>query len=221
MFVRVEEIIEQDEFQTQHGTLCGWKFRAVDENNNECFLGINTKPGRALTPGTEFDFEPSGKVVGVYTLGKRAQNQGTGPNPYGGGPQRSPQRPATSGTPQRPQAPSGHANAPQPPSRPVPTESQAVAAFKRINAALGVTGDSGQATTIFLGLLRGDIRRDPSPADLAAEQAAKQAEAERAAAEAQRVAEEAAQKLAAAQAVATMPPMSPEVQGFGSDDVPF
>ena len=38
MFVRVEEIIEQDEFQTQHGTLCGWKFRAVDENNNECFL---------------------------------------------------------------------------------------------------------------------------------------------------------------------------------------
>lgn len=98
MYVRVEEIVEQDQFETQHGTLLGWKFRATDEAGNQVMLGINTKPNNTLKVGQEFEFEPTivdtgkkdddgrpimgCKTVGIWMLGKRAQNQGRGGNPY-------------------------------------------------------------------------------------------------------------------------------------------
>tara|TARA_R110000868_G_C10908442_1_gene764781 strand:+ start:103 stop:447 length:345 start_codon:yes stop_codon:yes gene_type:complete len=51
--------------------------------------------------------------------------------------------------------------------------SQAVAVLRECVAAVEGWGSDAHATTLFLGRLRGDIVRDPSAADLAAEAAAK------------------------------------------------
>ena len=159
MFVRVEEIIEQDEWQSTHGTMWGWKVRALDLGSDEqVFIALNSKPGNVLKPGTEFDFTPNGKSVGVYQSGKREQANGQRPNPYGGASTKAAAKPA-----------SGAANAPQGHSHAAPTMSQAVAVLKECVAAVEGWGSDAHATTLFLGRLRGDIVRDPSAAQLAAE----------------------------------------------------
>ncbi|MFA7250085.1 MAG: hypothetical protein WC273_10690 [Dehalococcoidia bacterium] len=212
--------------------------------------GQDQKSANAYPPGRTFEFLPNGRTFdgqafwydeangwtpycdaqGVplhvqWQKGKREdQAQGGGRNmspqgnPYNGGaPHQAPQ-----GTPQRPGAPHGAANAPQAHSRTVPTMSQAVAVLKECIVAVdGIGGSDGHATTLFLARLRGDVKRDATPAEKEAAVAAKAAaEAAAKAAEEKRLADEAARAQQQA-ALGAMPPMSPEVQGFGSDDVPF
>jgi hypothetical protein len=231
MRIRVEEIIEQDQFETQHGTLLGWKFRAIDENANEVFCGINTKPNNSLKPGDEFDFEPSGKVVGVYTLGKRAQNQqGRGQRSF---PSNNGQnRPATAQG-----APQSHAAAPQAP-RVVPTVTEAGAALAGLlgrslklvtsvapEASIDARLDSARAIAISLkiALDRGDIRPDPTAADLAAEAAAQAAAVKAEEERLERELEAAREKLRAAQPKPAPPGYEASVPADdGADDpLPF
>ena len=154
MIVRIEEIIEQDEWTSGHGPMWGWKARATDlGTDDEVFIALNSKPGNVLKPGTEFEFSPNGGTVGVYQSGKREQANGQRPSPYASGSAKAPARPA-----------SGAANAPQGQSRHVPTMSQAVAVLRECVAAVEGWGSDAHATTLFLGRLRGDIVRDPSAA---------------------------------------------------------
>jgi hypothetical protein len=230
MRIRVEEIIEQDQFETQHGTLLGWKFRAIDENANEVLCGINTKPNNVLKPGDEFDFEPSGKVVGVYTLGKRAQNQ------QGRGGQRSFPSNGTQNRPATAQgAPQSHASQPQAP-RVVPTVTEAGAALAGLlgrslklvtsvapEASIDARLDSARAIAISLkiALDRGDIRPDPTAADLAAEAAAQAAAVKAEEERLERELEAAREKLRAAQPKPAPPGYEPAEPIEAGDNIPF
>ena len=143
MQITVNHVVDSDDWQSSYGPMKGWYFMGTDANGNEGLFQINTKPTHALQPGTTFDFEPNGQTVerGGYTYakGKRA-NKPQG-NPYGGG------RPATPAAPGSP--------AQRPAKR--PTEAEAIATMQRLNAALGVAAEASQATTVFLGILRGEI----------------------------------------------------------------
>lgn len=210
MIVTVDEIVESDSFQTQHGLLYGWKFVASDEQGNQHWLGINTKKPDGLEVGKTFDFLASGKTAGKWTLGKRADM-----NQQGGG-NRPQNRPVNAQG-----ATQGHANPAQPPKA-VPTMTQAVAVLRECVAAVEGWGSDAHATTLFLGRLRGDIRRDPSPQEIAAQAAEAEAAAQAAAAEAQRLADEAAARARAAAA----PKIPLASTGYtagdaGDDDIPF
>lgn len=115
---------------------------------------------------------PDGTEVWRMVMGREQQgggfNNSRAGNPYNGGGQ----RPATSGTPQRPQAPHGAGNAPQAHSKPVPTMAQAVAVLKECVEAVAGWGEHSHATTLFLGRLRGDIAPNPSAAQIEAARAA-------------------------------------------------
>ena len=201
MFVRIEEVIEQDEWQSTHGPMWGWKARATDLSTDEqVYIGLNSKPGNVLTVGTEFEFTPNGKTVGVYRSGKREQANAQRPNPYAGGSAKA-----------APQAPQRAANAQATPSRHVPTMTQAVAVLRECVAAVEGWGSDAHATTLFIGRLRGDIVRDPSAADLAAEAAAKAKEL----ADAQAVIDAARAKLEA-----KAPGLTPMAEA-ADDDIPF
>jgi hypothetical protein len=209
MIVTVDEIVESDSFQTQHGTLFGWKFVASDEQGNQHWLGINTKKPDGLEVGKTFDFLASGKTAGKWTLGKRADmNQQGGSRPQN--------RPANA------QGATQSASTPAQAPKVVPTMSQAVSVLRECVAAVEGWGSDAHATTLFLGRLRGDIRRDPSPEEVAAAAAAAQEAADAAAAEAQRLADE-----AAARARARIPQASAAPAGYtpadlgGSDNIPF
>jgi len=225
MIVRVEEVIEQDEFQTQHGSLLGWKFRATDLGTNESvMLGINTKPNNAVKVGDTFDFEPSGKFAGVYTLGKRAQNQGAGRN-----------APANGHRPAQSHGAGGAATHAAPARKDAPTVTERgreiIALGERALKLAGLiapedaTGDGLchlQASILMhwlIGRDRGDIRDDPTAAEI---EAAEAAEAERLA-EAQRILDAAAEKAKQA-AMARLPKptqgYSPAAHDDGGD-IPF
>ena len=176
MLVRIEEIIEQDEWQSSHGPMWGWKARALNLGTDEqVFIALNSKPGNELKPGTEFEFSPNGKTVGVYMSGKREQANGQRPNPYGGGSTKPAPKPA-----------SGPANAPQGHSHAltVTEYGQAWAAiFPRSYAMMkrladeGVTPDAiflkaGDFTTgVMIGKKQGEIVDDPTAAQVEAEAA--------------------------------------------------
>jgi len=171
VFIRVEEVIEQDEWQSQHGPMWGWKVRALDlATDEQVYIGLNSKPGNVLTVGTEFEFTPNGKTVGVYRSGKREQ---AGNRPPAAS-TKAPAKPA-----------SGAANAATGHSHAAPTMSQSVAVFFDCATAIAEAraklpeGDRdllgpGQVTTLFLGRLDGRIVRNPTAAERAAEQAALQ-----------------------------------------------
>ena len=111
----------------------------------------------------------------------------------------------------RPQSGSNAGQAP----KAVPTMSQAVAVLKEcIDAVAALGGSDGHATTLFLARLRGDIRRDPSQAEVEAEAAAKAKAAE----EAKKAAEAAAAEAARQAALAAMPAAEPTSEDFG---IPF
>lgn len=195
MIVTVKEIVESDSFDTQHGQLYGWKFIAQDEAGNDHWLGINTKAADGLAVGKTFEFLPTGKSVGKWTLGKRAQNS-----------------PANAH--RAPQSASGGGQSPQPARPAAPTMSQAVAVLKEcIDAVKPFGGSDAHATTLFLARLRGDIRRDPTSAEIEAQKAEAARKAEEAAKEAERLAAEAAK----AQALAAMGPAPDD----GDDLIPF
>lgn len=147
MQITVNHVVDQDEWQSQFGPMRGWYFMGTDANGNEGLFQINTKPTHTLQPGTTFDFEPNGQTVerGGYTYAKGKRANKPGPNPYGGGQQ----RPAT------PAAPAAGSPAQRPAKR--LTEAEALATMQRLNAALGVAAEASQATTVFLGILRGEI----------------------------------------------------------------
>ena len=77
----------------------------------------------------------------------------------------------------------------------------------------GIDGSDGHATTLFLARLRGDIRRDPSQADIDAEAAAKAKAAEEAKAKAEAAAAEAAKQAALA--------AMPQAPAMEEADIPF
>ena len=205
MRVTVREIVEQDSFETQHGTLFGIKFVADGEDGEMHWLGVNAKKPDAIRPGDSFNFLASGKMAGKWTLGKR--EQGTLGQGSGGG-----SAPRQNAPHSAPQAAHGAS------AKPVPTMSQAVAVLREcIEAVKGIEGSDGHATTLFLARLRGDIRRDPSPAEVEAEKAKAAAAAEAARIEAERAAE--AARKAAEEAAARAPGYTPS---DGSDDlIPF
>ncbi len=142
MQIRVDHIIEREEWQSNYGPMVSWYFVATDDAGNQGTFTINTKPTNSLNPGTAFDFEPNGKTKDragyTWTCGKRAEKPGFGSK--GGGP---------SGAP---------AAAPRPAAR---AEADVLADFARINAALGVAASDSQATTVVLGIMRGDIIPTP------------------------------------------------------------
>jgi len=198
MIVTVQEIVESDSFNTQHGLLYGWKFVATDEQGNQHWLGINTKKPDGLAVGKTFDFLASGKMAGVYTLGKRAdQNQGSA---Y--------KAPANAqGAPQSHANPQGAAQV----ATPLPTVTErgllilelmprAIKLAAHV-APPGTTADGimHTATSItmnwIISLERKEIRPDPSAAQIAAEQeaaaAADRAEVDRL----QKLADEATERL--------------------------
>jgi hypothetical protein len=113
-------------------------------------------------------------------------------------------------------APQSHANTAQA-AKPVPTMTQAVAVLRECVAAVEGWGSDAHATTLFLGRLRGDIRRDPSQAEIEAEKKRAEEAAAAAAAEAQRLADEAAARARAAAGPAGYEPS--EVDDGG--DIPF
>lgn len=177
MHVRVEEVVSRDEWQSAHGTMVGWNLRVTTENGED-FISMNTKPTNVVTPGQTFDFEPNGQMFGAFKKGKRAQQQGGS----------KPSLPAAGGKPAAAAAP-----------RNVPTMSQAVAVLKEcIDAVASLGGSDGHATTLFLARLRGDIRRDPTEADIAAAKAAEEAKAKAAAEAAAKAAAEAERQAALA-----------------------
>lgn len=191
--------MEQDQFQTQNGTFYGTACRATDEAGNEVYIKVNAKKPNAYAPGAEFNFQPNGKFAGIYQLGKKEMQGG------GAYPQNRPQN--------APQASTGGQLSGQAP-KPVPTMSQAVAVLGEcIEAVKAIGGSDAHATTLFLARLRGDIRKDPTAADIEAQKAAEAAKAQAAKEAADRAAAEAARQAA----LAAMPPMEPAV----ADDIPF
>jgi hypothetical protein len=197
MIVRVQEILESDSYDSKFGTMYGFKMRATDEGGNEVWLGCSSTKPDGFRPGQEFDFQPTGKIVGPYTMGKRAQQQGGFQNR----PQNAPQRPQSAPNPQ--QAPKA-----------VPTMSQALSVLKEcVEAVKTFGGSDAHATTLFLARLRGDIRKDPSPQELEAAAAAEAAKAQAAKEAAERAAAEAARQAA----LAAMPPAETLPEG----DIPF
>ena len=190
MIVTVKEIVEQDSFETQHGTLYGVKFVAEDEHGDAHWLGVNAKKEGAVRVGDRFGFLASGKTAGKWTLGKREQGTlvpGAGsPNPY-----------REAGDKYGPKASHNGSTGAQA-AKPVPTMSQAVAVLRECVAAVEGWGSDAHATTLFLGRLRGDIRRDPSQAEIEADKKRAEEAAAAAAAEAQRLADEAAARARAA-----------------------
>ena len=145
----------------------------------------------------------------------RIQAQGS----VGSTPQSAPSRPAN--------APQGHAS-PSQAARVVPTMSQAVAVLRECVGAVAGWGSEAHATTLFLGRLRGDIRRDPTAAELAAEKEAKQAIADVAAKKAEddaealkaRLREQAGSKPKVEDA-GYEPGERPVGTNDGTDDIPF
>jgi hypothetical protein len=98
---------------------------------------------------------------------------------------------------------------------------QAVAVLRECVDAVAGGGSDAHATTLFLGRLRGDIRRDPTPAEAEAAKAAQDAEAARKAAEAAKAAEEAraaAERAAQAQIQGYQPAAGAPVE---DSEVPF
>lgn len=127
--------------------------------------------------------------------------------------ERIPQNQRQNGPVQAHTAPQSHANPGQVPKA-VPTMSQAIAVMREcIEAIKTIGGSDGHATTLFLARMDGRIRRDPSPAELEAAEAAKARAAEEARLKAEAEAAEAAKRAA----LAAMP--QPEL---GTDsDIPF
>ena len=179
-------------------------FSATTETGERVFCNVGWKNQQNMpVPGLRMEFEPySGQLSfdpGNYQGGKRVAKA------FGG-----------SGAPPRDMSPAGNpyngAPRPQaaaaPAARVVPTYTQAKARLLQICGDLGVTPDSGHVTTLFLGLLRGDIKRDPTPEEVAAEAAQREAAA--------KAAQEAAERAAAQAALASMPPAAPV-----SDNIPF
>jgi len=206
MFVRVEEVMGRDDWTSQHGPMVGWNLRVTTEDGNEDFISLNSKPNNVMSPGQEFEFTPNGQMFGAFKKGKREQAQG-GQRSFGGQRQNT-----TVNAQQRSQSAS---NAQQAPKH-VPTMSQAVSVLREcIEAVAGINGSDGHATTLFLARLRGDIRRDPSQAEVEADAAAKAKAAEEAKAKAEAAAAEAAKQAA----LAAMP--SQQAQGGADDDIPF
>jgi len=101
MYVRVEEVMGRDEWQSQHGPMVGWNLRVTDENGGEDFISLNAKPNNTYTIGQEFNFIPNGQFFGAFKKGKR-ENQTQGGGQRTSAPAASPQRAG---------------NAPQTPSR--------------------------------------------------------------------------------------------------------
>lgn len=144
MQIRVDHIIESETWTGDNGSFVAWYFVGTDEAGNQGTYTINTTPKNQLTAGTTFDFEGNGRTKErggySYSCGKRANKPGYGGGNRGGGGGSAP------------------AAAPRPSARP---EADVLADFQRINAALGVAASDGQATTVVLGILRGDIIPTP------------------------------------------------------------
>ena len=201
MLVRVEEILGRDEWTSQHGPMIGWNLRVITDTGAEDFISVNSKPNNVMTVGQEFEFLPNGQMFGNFKKGKREAPQGRG-----GYRQNTPVN-----AQQRPQGGSSQPQA----AKHVPTMSQAVAVLREcIDTVKGIEGSDGHATTLFLARLRGDIRRDPSQAEVEAEAAAKAKAAE----EAKKAAEAAAAEAARQAALAAMPAAEPTSEDFG---IPF
>lgn len=127
------------------------------------------------------------------TVMARAQDSSPAGNPYNGGQQA---RPAIQAAPAPRSAGNAPQNAPTTPARVIPTLSQAAAVLRECLDAVMPWGTPEHATTLFLGRLRGDIKRDPTPQEIEAE-AKRKADAAKAAAEAAaKAAQEAAERMA-------------------------
>lgn len=130
--------------------------------------------------------------------------------------ERIPQNQRQNGPVNAPQSPQSGGNAMQA-SKPTPTMSQAVAVLSEcIEAVKAIGGSDAHATTLFLARLRGDIRRDPTQAEVDAEAAKKAAAAE----EARKAAEAAAAEAAKQAALAAIPGYAAG-ESAATDEIPF
>lgn len=235
MKVRVAEIVQKDLFAYKQGKLAGkeafgWLVKVeclegslpiyVDPNDASAQpvradgLKFNTMVPNEINLGDEFECswggDPHWESQGL-NFAKIERKQGTYKRGSGGGA-------PTSSPPAR--APQNGSHGPQQASsKQVPTMAQAVIVLRECMEAVHGWGTEAHATTLFLGRLRGDIRRDPTPAEREAAEAAKAQAAQAAAEEAERAA--AAARAAAEAAAQRAPGYATTINDGGNDDIPF
>ena len=152
----ITSVESEDIWQSSHGPMRGQTLWVADAAGNQLHIAVNSKPASAAyTQGETIWGESKGTQAPSGAQNFKVSRRPPQDGGYGGA--QAPQAPPAGYSPPPGQAPS------QPSSVAMPWD-RAVALMQAASAALGVTPESGQATTLFLGVIRGDIQAPQAPA---------------------------------------------------------
>lgn len=147
MILTISRIYNVEQWDSQYGPMMTTYFSAADDHGNEAYWCINHSPKYPQQEGGTIDCAPTGKdrqEHGVTWTGVKRNQAGKG----GGGGR------IFSG---------GGGSAPQRSAAPPLGLREAVTLMQQVNKALGVEATPEQATSLFLGCLRGEIERPAAP----------------------------------------------------------